>query len=228
MKQLILFFLFFVQSIFSQSVLKGKVVSDANPDGIMVVNYSTKVSTVTENGGFFTIEAKIGDKLVITSNRIDGIEIKLDSYSFQKEILYIRVKSKPNQLEEVQIKSISAKSMGLIDKNYKEMSKNERKLDYLYYSPIDLLFSTISGERRNLKRNIELEKKQKNIQKLQFLFPEDYYFETLKISKEALFGFLIYCMDDSQINLNLENKNKSNLKLRLVELAFRFKEMKNE
>lgn len=224
----ILFFLLCIQSVFSQTILKGKVISDGNPDGILIVNYTTKVTAITQNGGYFAIEAKVDDRLVVTSNTIHGIEVKLDSFSFKKEMLYIKVQSKANQLEEVQVKSITAKSMGLIDKNYKEMTKNERKLDYLYYSPIDLLTSIISGERRQIKRNIEAEKKEKNTQKLRFLFPEEFYFETLKISKDSLLGFLIYCLDDPQITLHLENKNKEIIKLRLVEMAFKFKEMKHE
>jgi len=228
MKYFLLFILLFSQSIFSQSVLKGKVISDGNPDGIMIVNYTTKATAITENGGFFTIDAKISDKLVVTSSSIEGVEIKLDSYSFKKDTLYIRVKSKIKELEEVKIKSISAKSMGLVDKNYKDKSKNERKLEGLNYSPVELLASIISGERRTIKSQIEVEKKQKSIQRLQMLFPEEYYLETLKISKDAFFGFLVYCLDDSQVTSNLENKNKSSLKLRLTELAFRFKELKNE
>jgi len=204
----ILFFLFFIQSVFSQTILKGKVIADGNPDGILIVNYTTKVSTVTQNGGFFAIEAMVNDKLVITSTSIHGIEVKLDSYSFKKEILYIKVQSKANQLEEVYVKSITAKSLGIVSENIKTYTPAERKLrtaeKLKWYSPllipfggmsVDGLINQISGRTNMLKKEVQVERKEKLIEHFDNMFEQSFYIETLKIQKEYIKGFQLYCLD---------------------------------
>ncbi|MES2811887.1 MAG: hypothetical protein V4670_05385 [Bacteroidota bacterium] len=234
----VVFFLFFIQSIFSQSFLKGKVIADANPDGIMVVNYSTKVSTVTENGGFFTIEAKIGDKLVITSNRIEGVEIKLDSYSFKKEMLYIRVKSKVNQLEEVQIKSITAKSLGVVSGKIKEYTPAERKLrtaeKFKWFSPllipfggmsVDGLINQISGRTNMLKKELQVEHKEKLIEKIDAMFEEPFYVETLKIQPGYIKGFQLYSLDYPKFVEAVKDNNRFLATFLFGEIATEYKSL---
>lgn len=217
----ILLFLFCIQSVFSQSILKGKVIADGNSDGIMVVNYTSKATTVTQNGGFFTIEAKINDKLVITSNTIHGVEIRLDSYSFKKDMLYVKVQSKVNQLEEVYVKSITAKSLGIISDNIKTYTPAERKLrtaeKLKWYSPllipvggmsIDGLINQISGRTTMLKKELQVEKKEKRIEKLDAMFEESFYIDNLKISKEYIKGFQLYCIDSPKLMEAVKANNR--------------------
>lgn len=232
----ILFLLFCVQSVFSQSVLKGKVISDGNPDGIMVVNYTTKAAVVTENGGFFTIDAKISDKLVITSNSIEGVEIKLDSYSFKKEILYIRVKSKVNQLQEIQINTITAKSLGIVSKNVKTYTPAERKLraagKFKWYSPlliplggmsIDGMINQISGRTNMLKKELQVERKEKMIEKMDAMFEAPFYVETLKIQPEYIKGFQLYSLDHPKFIEAVKGKNRFLAIFLLVDIATQYK-----
>lgn len=203
-----LFFLFCVQSVCSQSILKGKVIADGNPDGIMVVNYTSKASTITQNGGFFTIEAKVNDRLVVTSNAIYGIEVKLDSFSFKKEMFYIKVQSKANQLEEVYVKSITAKSLGIVSGNIKTYTPAERKLRTAgvlkWYSPllipiggmsIDAVINQISGRTAMLKKELQVERKEKLIEMQQAMFEDVFYVESLKIEQQYIKGFQLYCLD---------------------------------
>lgn len=232
----ILFLLFCVQSVFSQSVLKGKVISDGNPDGIMVVNYTTKAAVVTENGGFFTIDAKISDKLVITSNSIEGVEIKLDSYSFKKEMLYVRVKSKVNQLQEIQINTITAKSLGIVSKNVKTYTPAERKLraagKFKWYSPlliplggmsIDGMINQISGRTNMLKKELQVERKEKMIEKMNAMFEASFYVETLKIQPEYIKGFQLYSLDHPKFIEAVKGKNRFLAIFLLGDIATQYK-----
>jgi len=79
MKNLVFFFLIGVQSVFSQSVLKGKIISDgAILDSVLVVNNSTKKMTYSLNDGSFTIEACPNDELVLAAIKMDGLQNKLN------------------------------------------------------------------------------------------------------------------------------------------------------
>jgi hypothetical protein len=232
----ILFFLCCIQSVFSQSILKGKVIADGNPDGIMIVNYTTKANTVTQNGGFFTIEAKVNDKLVVTSNTIHGVEIKLDSYSFAKEMLYIKVQSKVNQLEEVYVKSITAKSLGIVSKDVKTYTPAERKLrtaeKLKWYSPlliplggmsVDGMINQISGRTAMLKKEVQIERKEKLLEKVEAMFEETFYIQNLKIPKENVKGFQLYSLDYPKFTQAVKENNRFLAVFLLGDIATQYK-----
>jgi len=232
----ILFFLLCIQSVFSQTLLKGKVIADGNSDGIMVVNYTTKKTTVTQNGGFFQIEASVNDRLVVTSNAIQGVEIKLDSYSFKKEMLYIKVQSKANQLEEVYVKSITAKSLGIVSKDIKTYTPAERKLrtagQLKWYSPllipvggmsVDAVLNQISGRTTMLKKELQVERKEKQLEKLEAMFDEPFYIEKLKLPKEYIKGFQLYCIDFPKLMEAVKANNRFLAVFLIGEIATAYK-----
>ncbi len=237
MKIKLFFFFFCIQSVFSQSTLNGKVVSDnGNSDGILVVNYSSKQSTTTSNGGLFSIEAKPNDIIVIASSQIEGLEIRLNVNSFKQNPLVIVVKSKVNQLAEIEVKNISAKSLGIVDKNVKEYTPAERKLrtagKFKWYSPllipfggmsVDGLINKISGRTSMLKKELQVEKKEKLLEKFDTMYEEAFFVETLKIPAEYIKGFQIYALDDVQFVSALKSRNKTLATFLLAEISNQYK-----
>ncbi len=229
MKYILHFILIIIaQNSFSQTILNGKIISDiADVEGIIVLNNTTKGNTITTKGGLFTIEAKTNDILIIASPKLQGLEIKLNSNSFEMDPLIIEVKSKPNELAEVQIRTFTAKSLGIIGKDVKEYTPAERRLRTASTGgPVGLIYNLISGEKAMLKKIVEVEKFEMNFQKLLDLLTEDFFLTTLKITKDNLNGFLVFASEDVEVAKMLKDKNKSFLKLKLVELAFKFKEFK--
>lgn len=231
MKNLLaVFFIGIFQSAFSQCELKGKVISDiADVKDIIVFNFTTKKDTLTDSSGLFTIEAKAGDRLIISSPKLEGLEIVLNENSFKMNPLIIEVKSKVNELAEIQISRITAKSLGIIGKDVKEYTVAERRLRTATTGgPVGMIYNLISGQKNMLKKIVEVEKYETNHEKLINLLTEDFFLTTLRITKENLNGFLIFASEDSTIAKLLKDKNYGNLKFKLVELAFKFKEIKNE
>lgn len=221
------------QNGFSQTVLNGKVISDfTGLEGTIVLNNTTKVSTITTDEGLFSIEAKPNDMLIIASPKLQGLEIKLNPNSFKMDPLIIEVKSKPRELAEVEIKSyahINTISMGIVSKNVKTYTPAERRLRTASTGgPVGLIYNLISGEKTMLKKVVEVEKFEMNFQKLLDLLTEEFFLTTLKITKENLSGFLVFASEDSNVAKMLKDKDNSFLKLKLVELAFKFKELKDE
>lgn len=231
MKNLLaVFFIGIFQSAFSQCELKGKVISDINDvKDIIVFNFTTKKDTLTDSSGLFTIEAKAGDRLIISSPKLEGLEIVLNENSFRMNPLIIEVKSKANELAEIQINRITAKSLGIIGKDVKEYTVAERRLRTASTGgPVGMIYNLISGQKNMLKKIVEVEKYETNHEKLLRLLTEDFFLTTLKIAKENLNGFLIFASEDMTIAKLLKDKNYGNLKFKLVELTFKYKEIKNE
>lgn len=237
MKIKLLFFFFCVQSVFSQSVLSGKVVSDnGNPDGILIANYSSKQSTTTSNGGLFTIEAKPNDIIVVSSTQTEGLEIRLNSNSFLQNPLIIKVKSKINQLEEIEVRNISTKSLGIVDKNVKEYTPAQRKLrtagKFKWFSPllipfggmsVDGLINKISGRTSMLKKELQVENKERLLEKFDSMYEEAFFVETLKIPSEYIKGFQIYALDDAKFVSALKSRNKTLATFLLAEIVVKYK-----
>lgn len=231
MKHLLAFLLVgFSQLGFSQCELKGKIISDIlDVKDVIVFNFTTKKNTVTDAKGLFLIEAKPGDVLIISSPKLEGLEIVLNQNSFKMNPLIIEALSKANELDEIQISRISAKSLGIIGKNVKEYTVAERRLRSASTGgPVGMIYNLISGQKKMLKRIVEVEKYELNHEKLLRVLTEDFFLTTLKIAKENLNGFLIFASEDMEIAKLLKDKNYGNLKFKLVELAFKFKEIQNE
>lgn len=224
------------QSVFSQSVLKGKVISEVNPDGIMVANFTTKASVVTSGGGFFSIEASPGDVLIVSAKYIEGIQLKLDAYSFKKDILNIVVKTKANELTEIKVTGLSTKSLGIVSNDVKEYTPAERKLktagDFKWYSPllipfggmsVDGLINKISGRTNRLKKELTIEKKEILLAQLGEMYESRFYVNELQIPEEYIKGFQLYALDDVKFVEALKSKNRTLTTFLIGEVANEFK-----
>lgn len=237
MKIKLLFLFLFVQIGFSQNILKGKLVSDiANFEGIYIVNTSTKASTTTNVEGNFSIEAKSNDVLVVSSLSIEGLEVKLNDNSFKQNPLIIRVKAKINQLDEIEVNKVTTKSLGIVSKNVKEYTPAERRLraaeKFKWYSPLlipfggmplDGLINQISGRTKMLKKGVVVEKKEKELEKLDLWFDNDFYVKTLNIPDDYIEGFKLFALDDIDLLNSMSAKNKTLATFLLGEIAVKYK-----
>lgn len=224
------------QNAFSQSVLKGKVISEVNPDGIMVANFTTKASTVTSDGGNFSIEASPGDILVVSAKYIEGIQFRLTAHSFDKGVLNIVVKTKASELAEIKVNAITTKSQGIVSKGVKEYTPAERKLKAAgklkWYSPlliplggmsVDGLINQLSGRTNMLKKELSVEKKEMLLATLDEMHENEYYVETLQIPEEYIKGFQIYALDNLQFADAVKSKNRTLVTFLIVDIASQFK-----
>ena len=202
----------------------GKIVSEA-PDleGIYVLNLKSKVATTTEKGGYFSIDGTIGDSLAISGFQLQSIKIALSQQDYTKELFFVKMESVVTYLEEVRInqyKNINALALGILQKPAKEYTPAERKLfTATSGGGIDGLLNLISGRTKMLKKGIEIEKKERALEKIENLFEEKYFVETLKIPQEKVKGFEYFCVEDTKFNAALKSKNKTMAKFLLIDLA---------
>lgn len=234
MKQILLFsFFLFVQSVFSQTLLKGKVISDAaNLEGIQVLNISNKQTVVTSQDGSFSILAMPTDMLVFSGMLVKSNQVILKASNFSEPFFIMKLEAKINQLEEIVIKNyphINAISLGIVSKDIKTYTPAERKLISSSGGlGIVQLINAINGKTDELKKGVEIEKKEILVDKISKLFEENFFVETLKIPAEYIKGFQIFSIDDSKVVESLKVKNKTLTAFYLNDLAINYLKLIDE
>jgi hypothetical protein len=205
-----------------EKIIIGTVVSDSKPlEGISVVNCSNKMMAVSDENGCFSILAKDKDVL-----NFSGIDYKyLRKYVYKHEYtsgtLEVNMTFNSIELDEVVINkyaNINAENLGVIPRGQVKLTAAERKL-YSGSGGIQGLYNFVSGERDMLKMNVEIEKKEILMKKLEYLFGNKYYTKTLKIPEELIKGFQYYCVEDAEFVESLGFKNKTMSMFLMANLA---------
>jgi len=242
MQKLVPFFIFFLTISSSQAqtserkILKGKVnAHTSNLEGIYVINKTSEKESITKEGGFFTIMAKPGDSLMFASIEFKGKTVAVDSIHFGQEMLSVKLETMVNQLDEVmviQYKDINAYSLGILTNKAKSYTPAERKLlTATGVDPkiglnssfgVDPLFNLLSGRTAMLKKELEVEKKENWMAKLENLYDEEYLIEKLKIPAAHLKGFLYYIVENEHFVKSLSAKDKTMNRFLLVQLAEKY------
>ncbi len=236
--RIVLLFLMVSSLAFSQQVLKGKVVLDVpTRNKIYIVNYSSKNETVANEQGYFKILAQPNDTLIVSGINIKGRQIVLKSKDFSEDLFFVKLKQLPYVLEEVIVQNyphINAVDLGIIPSATKTYTPAERKLKAasgLALSgntdgttggsfSLDPLFNAFFGRTAMLEKELQVEIKEKLQRKLEQLFTEKFYTETLNLPEQYIKGFVIYVLDDQNLTRLLKAK-----KSKLVENLLKEKVM---
>ncbi|MBE9575312.1 carboxypeptidase-like regulatory domain-containing protein [Flavobacterium proteolyticum] len=233
-KQLLLFLLFFSFLGWAQSdtIIKGKVVSTSSSlEGIHILNLNKGIGVATNDRGYFSIRVTIGDTLQFSAIHLIATKHIIEKDDFGENLLFVEMKSKLNELEEVtivQYKNINAVSLGIIPKNQKTYTPAERKLKAASEMSIgtiisiDPLLNWISGRTRMLKKEVEVERKEFLIDRTADYYQKEYFTDVLKIPEDYVDGFLFYVVENSRFVMAMKDKNKTMATFILSELAVEY------
>lgn len=220
--------------------IKGKVMAESiDLEGIYIVNLKSDVAAATEKEGYFTIKASVGDTLMFSAIQIKGSKVVITSGEFEKELVLVKLEPMVNKLDELvikQYKNINAVSLGIISPNTKHYTPAERKLRTASGDGIsgntdgssgasaglDPLFNWMSGRTAMLKKELEVEKKETMLQKMENQFSLEYFVKKLKIPEEYVKGFWYYVVEDSRFVNAMNVKNKTMATFVLAELATKY------
>ncbi|PVX45258.1 hypothetical protein C8C85_1041 [Flavobacterium sp. 103] len=216
-----------------EKIIIGTVVSDTKKlDGISVINCMNKMMAVSDKDGCFSIQTKEGDIL-----NFSGIDYKyLKKYVYKHEynsgMMEVDMIFNAVELDEVIINkdaNISAENLGIIPRGQVKFTPQERRL-YSNSGGIQGLFSSISGDKEILKMNVEIEKKELLLKKLEYLFGNKYYTRTLKIPEELIKGFQYYCVEDKRFveSLSLKDKTMSMFLMANLSIVYNQKRVSKE
>ena len=235
----LIFFLAVSQNVRSQETvrrnLNGKVVAELyNLEDLDVINIQTEKFKKTQMGGYFMIDAKEGDTLMFSGINIKGFKVLVCEEDLQKDLLFVHLETVATQLSEVTVinyNHINAVSLGIVSSDQKKYTPAERKLrgaskGFLTVDPILNLFS---GRTAQLKRNVETEKKESWLKKIEELFEDVVLIEKLKVPSEYLKGFQYFLVENKRFVQLLEGNNSTIRDFVLVELAVKYnKSIANE
>lgn len=217
-------------------VLNGKVMADSKAlKDINVINLQSHKEAVTDKSGSFTISAKAGDTLSLTSIQLQPKKIVVEKEDFDYMPFLIKMQAQVTLLKEVVVEQsdIDAVSLGIVPYKVRIYTPAERK----YYTAttgsglvsVDAIINAISGKTKELKKNIVIEGIQKVQSKLLAMFDESYFINELKIPSDYVNGFVVYAAENDKITNAVSTKNKTLVKFLLGELAVDYNKMiKNE
>lgn len=203
----------------------GRIISNATEiESINISNQTSEKATVSDSEGNFAIMVSVGDLLFFSAVNLKPLHYTIQKEDFEKEIFTITMFSKTEILEEVLIEksTITTESVGIIPKGIKTYSPAERKLMTAGGTPIDAMLNAFSGRTAMLKKEVEVEKKEKSLLRTEYFFEDDYYTEVLKIPANYVKGFQYYCVEDSAFANALQAKNKTLAKFLLVNLSKKY------
>ncbi len=208
----------------NDSIIKGKLIVETNDnDGITIVNISNKTNTISGNGGYFNIKAKVNDTLLFAAIHLNVVKHIIIEKDFGKDLLFIKMTPKSKTIEQILITSntvITPESLGLVAKGQKKYTVAERRL-HAGNSGIGIgtLVNLITGYTKELKRNVEVEKKEMFQEKILKQFEKEYFTNTLKIPENYISGFLFYISEDKKTVELFKSKDKMMQMFKLSDLA---------
>jgi hypothetical protein len=159
---------------------------------------------------------------------------------FGKDLLFIKLDIYTRHIKEIMVTNaddITAESLGLVPKGQKKYTPAERRLktagDFngqfglnTAFS-IDPLLNAISGRTKQLKAELEVERKEFLQYKINSNFDSEYIMNQLHIPEEYVQGFVFYIVEDEELKNAAKAKNKTLIAFRMSALAVDFLKLKN-
>lgn len=214
---------------FSQNerTISGTVICNQRPvSGLQITNLINEKSIVTNENGGFSILAKPDDMLVFTSNGYDYKRKTLELEDFDNKNFVIILTKKIEQLDEVIVSKKASKSP--FDTEYssvKTYTPAERRLHCAQSGLFDPIINAISGRTNQLKKELAVERNEKLLEKIKYLYPDEYYLKKLKIQLDLIAGFQYYAIYDFKLIAAVKDKNKTLINFRMIELAQEFNKL---
>ena len=219
-------------------MLSGTVLlNNKEIEDVFVKNENSNETTNSDANGRFTIKCQLGDILNFSSINTETKRKKITKSEYQSNSLIVTMTSKTIDLNEVIINNnaITAEKIGIIPKNQKKYTPAERRLktagDFKPIHllsilggtlPLDPIINKISGRTKRLKKELEIEKKERLFNRLKALYKDDFYFVNLKIPKIYVDAFRYFCIENQYLVSYLTSGNKQLLELLMSELAVTF------
>ncbi|WP_367755124.1 hypothetical protein [Flavobacterium sp. WC2430] len=224
------FFCLFTQIIFGQvsneKKIHGLITADSTSvEGINIVNLTTDKATSSNKDGVFHLFVKEGDLLAFSAVNLVTLRRRISKEDILKENVSVKMLANSIPLKEVVVNEnsqINAENLGIIPEGQKKYTPAERKLYTSRSGLLDRPLNWMSGRTAMLKKEVAVEYKEQLMNKLEYLFEDKYYIETLKIPEEYIKGFQYYCVENTDFAAALKSKNKTLSMFLIITLAEKY------
>lgn len=221
----------------SRKQIQGKiVVADAAPSGVLVLNLNTQQEVRSAVNGTFSILAQADDVLVFSSPNLDYMRKIIENNEFEKQKFIIQMTSKLVVLNEVEIKSYNAVSMGILQKPAVSYTPAERRLktagDFKPIHllallgggmPLDPVFNAINGRTKRLKKELKLERNQKRLGDFQQFFSKEDLIQQVKVDPDSVMNFTYFILEEPEFINLLQSMDRNKMLFYLIQMHSQFK-----
>ncbi|MDO1501434.1 hypothetical protein Q2T40_14965 [Winogradskyella maritima] len=200
-KFLFFFFGCFVLSLNAQQKINGQVIASEDVDRIHVLNKTFSKYTVTDERGFFEIEARLQDTLSISGIKYKPVEVVITQDILSGGLLQIQLAENINELDEVTVgkvlsgnlesdiansdakRDIDFYDLGIPGYTGKRKTQVEARLHDADHGTmltptsvnINKLLNAISGRTKRLKMQVALEYREKCMQRYKSEFSKSLF-----------------------------------------------------
>ena len=206
--------------------MHGLITADSTSvEGVNIVNLTTDKSTSSNKEGVFRLIVKEGDLLTFSAINLVTLRRRISKEDILKENVIIKMLANSIPLKEVVINEnaqINAENLGIIPVGQKKYTPAERKLYTSRSGLLDRPLNWMSGRTAMLKKEVAVEYKEQLMNKLEYLFEDKYYIESLKIPEEYIKGFQYYCVENTDFAAALKSKNKTLSMFLIITLAEKY------
>ena len=215
--------------------LRGKILyQNQNVIAANVVNTTTKEATISDDNGDFAIQVMMGDELVFTSLQYQIRVVKITKEILQRGRLVIDVNEKITELEEVVVTpeqrqkflDLQAEEFKKFDYERDRSTRLENELmnkDQLtnavnFVSVFKALYRMVENKDKAKEKTYELNPSEV----IRQLYDDSFFIEQLKIDKDKIGLFLLYCDDEIKTKELLEEKSNFEIMDFLVKTSEKF------
>lgn len=208
-------------------------------EDVHIQNITNMQFSVTTRTGNFRISLAAGDTLIFSHVSMKDLIKVVEQEEISVGKMAVVMLENDTELKEVVIdenEEISALSLGIITEEKERLTMNERRLetagDFKWYHlfgllggslQIDPILNAINGRTKDLKRNIEIEKKMERIGFLEGKYM-DYMKENFKAPEGEIQQFLDHLVEQVSLTPVLNSENEEQMKFYLLDQWFRFRE----
>lgn len=217
--------------------LEGVVVSELGNElqNINVTNLVTQQTVMTDAKGHFTLPLQPNEALKFSAVGYEEQYLKIEEAHLKSRRLVVKLKAAIYSLDEVEIVKLDAQKMGIINYKPKKYTPAERRLRTagqfspwqilmipLGGMPLDPMINAISGRTAMLKKELEVERKEKALEALNTQLDSLYFTEQLHLPADRVKAFQYYAVENPELRQLLKKENAVQLKFKLAQLLVEF------
>lgn len=202
------------------------VLRDVPLEKVNVRNDDSGYTTSTAADGTFKIKVRVDEALVFTAVNLETRRVKITEEILKAGFIKAVMSETTVPLPEVTVndnKGITAENLGIIPRGQRKYTQAQRRLREATTGggivPLNPILNAMSGRTRMLKKEIQVEQKERLLLQLDGWFEDEYYTQTLKIPEDYISGFDFYIINDTDFVRALRAKNKTLTKFLALGLA---------
>src|SRR5690625_3964282 len=207
---------------YGQNVLRQEISGKLLPanrnldlETIYIYNKVSGKGILSNSLGDFKLAMRLGDTIIASAMQIEPSELVVKEMHLNDEFITLPIQANMEYLDEVRLSNRSL--TGNLDLDMKmlatepvvtsadlgfpvtqnNMTKGERMLSSYTSSPVELLIAALSGNLKQAKRRVELEKLEGKRRYFKKRMPNSFYVRNLKIIPENIPHFIDFCESEN-------------------------------